>query len=232
MMVSALHAAALTAALLGGLPDAPVGYLWFYRTDDRGQTSKAVVPYVPREGDMIFYDDQSKFWEFMYALAHTTPPYHCGIVVRKPTGELATLEAGPDDTLFVEICDILPRLHHFKGIIQVRRCKRGLTPEQSARLTAWAQAQAGKHYAWLRLALQITPLKTRGGPLRRSLARTYFDRHRWICSELNVAAAELVGLLDPAVLRATNVYPAELVDERVYDLRAVYEESGYWAPHP
>jgi hypothetical protein len=47
-----------------------------------------------------------------------------------------------------------------------------------------------------------------------------------------VAAAELVGLMDPAVIKATNTYPLDIVDDHMYTLLPVYEEAAYWSPHP
>ena len=147
-------------------------------------------------------------------------------------GTCAILESGPDDTLYVYVLDVGPRLHTFEGVIQVRRCKVALTAEQSATLTRFALAQEGKRYAMWRLLLQGTPIKTRGGPLRLKLAKTHFDRQRWLCTEIVVAAAELVGLMDPHVIKATNTYPLDILDDHMYTLLPVYEEAAYWSPHP
>ena len=233
-MGSVLHSLLLTACLAPGDGAAPAdyGYLWFYRPDGHGGACKTVEPYRPRQGDILFFDDMSKFWEFLYWLGHTAPPFHTGIVFKKPDGTCAILESGPDDTLYVYLLDVGPRLHTFEGVIQVRRCKVALTAEQSATLTRFALAQEGKRYAMWRLLLQGTPIKTRGGPLRLKLAKTHFDRQRWLCTEIVVAAAELVGLMDPAVIKATNTYPLDIVDDHMYTLLPVYEEAAYWSPHP
>jgi hypothetical protein len=213
-------------------PEAPYGYLWFYGPDGQGGTAKRVEPYCPHEGDIVFFDDMSKFWEFLYWIGHTAPPFHTGIVVKRPDGTPAILESGPDDTLYIYIFEASHRLRSFKGVLQVRRCTRALTPEQSAALWEFAKAQEGKGYAVWRLLLQGTPVKTRGGPLRLSLAKTHFDRQRWLCTEIVVAAAELVGLMDPNVVKATNTYPLDIVDDHMYQLSPTYEEAAYWAPHP
>jgi hypothetical protein len=222
----------VAAACLGATPEAPYGYLWTYTTDEQGQTCKEVVAYEPREGDLLFFDDQSKFWEFLYKLGGTGPPFHTGLVVKKPDGSFAVLESGPDDKVHVFVLDLAPRLRTFEGVLQVRRCKVPLTPEQSCRLTAFALAQEGKGYAVGRLLLQGTPIKTRGGLWRHKLAKTRFDRRRWLCTEVVVAGAELVGLMDPCVIKATSAYPLDLLDERMYDLLPVFHEAAYWAPHP
>ncbi len=74
-------------------------------------------------------------------LGGTKPPFHVGIVVKRPVGSPAVLEAGPDDQTWVWVLDLAPRMRDFEGILQVRRCKVALTPEQSRRLTAFALAQ-------------------------------------------------------------------------------------------
>ena len=191
-----------------------------------------VEPYFPHEGDILFYDDQNKLWTFLFWLGGTKPPFHVGIVVKRPDGSWAVLEAGADDQTWVWVLDLVPRLHDFEGIIQVRRCKVALTPEQSQRLTAFALAQHGKPYAVMRLALQLTPLRSRGYLHQRFYAGTYLDRNRWVCVEIVVAAGTLVGLFDPAVVKATAVYPLDLLDDHVYDLSPVYEGARYWSPGP
>lgn len=231
-MYSAIYALVSACALSGTQPGESVGYLWFYKPDATGKVCKTSEPYVPREGDIVFFDDMSKFWEFLYWIGHTAPPFHTGIVIKKPDGTLALLESGPDDTLYVYILDIDPRLHEFKGMLQVRRCKRELTPEQSKVLTDFAMAQEGKRYAMWRLLLQGTPIKTRGGPLREHLAKTRFERDRWLCTEIVVTAAELVGLMDPNIIKGTNTYPLDILDDHKFELLPVYEEAAYWCKHP
>jgi hypothetical protein len=235
IMHSAISSLIVAASLLTGdapQPEAKYGYLWYYHVDAQGQQQKTVVPYEPHEGDVIFFDDQSKFWEFLYWIGHTAPPFHTGLVVKKPDGTLSVLESGPDDTLHVYIFEASERLHTFKGIVQVRRCKVPLTPEQSCKLTEFALAQEGKRYAMWRLLLQGTPIKLRGGPCRCAMAGTWYKRQRWLCTEIVVAGAELVGLMDPHVIKACNTYPLDLVDERMFNLLPVYEEIAYWCTHP
>jgi hypothetical protein len=231
-MHSALCSVLSACALFGTQPGESVGYLWFYKPDANGKVCKTSEPYVPREGDIVFFDDMSKFWEFLYRIGDTKPPFHTGIVFKKPGGTLALLESGPDDTLHVFLLDVEPRLNEFQGVLQVRRCKKELTPEQSKVLTDFALAQEGKRYAMWRLLLQGTPIKTRGGPWRESLAKTHFDRRRWLCTEIVVTAAELVGLMDPNVIKGTNTYPLDIVDDHKFELLPVYEEAGYWCRHP
>jgi hypothetical protein len=215
-----------------GTPEAPYGYLWKYKPNGHGGVVKESCPYRPREGDILFFDDQSKFWEFLYWIGNTKPPFHTGIVIKKPDGSFAVLESGPDDTLNVFVLECVERVHTFKGVLQVRQCKVPLCPEQSRTLTDFAVAQEGKKYAMWRLLLQGTPIKTRGGPWRCSLAKTYWDRKRWLCTEIVVTAAELVGLMDPNIIKGTNTYPLDLLDDHMYTLLPVFEEAAYWCAHP
>src|SRR4051794_204562 len=140
--------------------------------------NRQAVPYGPKEGDLIFYDDHNATWTKLFELAGTGPPLHMGIIVKRADGSLAVLEAGPDDTVWVRLLPLAPRLHQFrkdfKGTITVRRCKVTLCPEKSAALTRFAAAQEGKRYAVLRLLAQGTWLRARG-PLEPWLAKTDLD---------------------------------------------------------
>jgi hypothetical protein len=155
-----------------------------------------------------------------------------GIVVRHPEGHLAVLEAGPDDGLWVELLEVESRLQQFhrdfpRGTITIRRCKRSLTPEKSAALTRFALAQKGKRYAAGRLLLQGSAFRPRG-MLAPLLAKTHLDRDAWICSELAVAAGTVAGLFDPKVVKANATYPRDLVDNRHFDLSAIWRDPVEW----
>jgi hypothetical protein len=207
--------AVLACCFLAGPPAlCPTGYL-------------ADAPYRPAEGDLIFYDDRHALWRILFARAGSGPPLHMGIVVKRPGGELAVLEAGPDDSLWVARLPIAPRLRRFDGAITVRRCKVALTAERSAALTRFATAQDGKRYAVLRLLAQGTPFRARG-PFGTALAATYLDRDAWICSELAVAAGTVAGLFDPRTVRANTVYPRDLVKDERYDLSAAWHPAAEW----
>jgi hypothetical protein len=186
--------------------------------------------YEPGEGDLIFYDDKSRIWTALFALAGTGPPLHMGIVVKKADGAFAVLEAGPDDTVWVKLLDLPARLYQFDrdfrgGTITVRRCRQALAPDQSAALTRFALAQNGKPYAVLRLLLQATPWRVRGRREARC-GRTYLDRRAWICSELAVSAAAVAGLLDPKAINANATYPRDLVDNQRHNLGAVWHDAA------
>src|SRR5262245_20091966 len=64
-------------------------------------------PYDLQEGDIVFSTDYNFAWEILFAMAGTGHPHHSGIAFRKLDGQMAILEAGPHDTLFVEVLDAL-----------------------------------------------------------------------------------------------------------------------------
>jgi hypothetical protein len=207
-------------ALLAGPPPAPAGWL-------------GSAPYIPREGDLIFYDDRKAGWTALFRLAGTGPPLHMGIVVRRSDGRLAVLEAGPDDTLWVASLRVETRLRQFHrdfgGEVVIRRCRRALTARESRALSLFAAAQEGKPYAVLRLLAQGTPFRARG-PWPAAPPATHLNRGSWICSELAAAAASVAGLIDPSEVPANTVYPRDLVDDRRFNLGTGYHPAEAWRP--
>jgi hypothetical protein len=230
-----MHATAISFVLwssLFGLDCLPVGELIMPAA--RLREPARVEPYMPREGDLVFYDDRSVVWTPLFAMAGTGPPLHMGMVVRKADGSFAVLEAGPDDAVWVKLLDLGPRLKQFhddfpRGTISIRRCKVPLTAERSAALTNFANAQNGKRYAVLRLLAQGTSLRARG-PLAPMLAKTDLTRDSWMCSELSVACAAVAGLLDGNQIHANATYPRDLVNNEYHDLGATWEGAAEWRP--
>jgi hypothetical protein len=217
---------------LGPMDEAPeaIGFLAPAKKDSKAEP----IPYVPKEGDLIFYDDHSIFWTVLFLYAGTGPPLHVGMVVKKDDGTLAVLEAGPDDTIWVKIQDIETRLPQFVkdykgGTISIRRCRQTLSAEKSAALTAFAKAQEGKRYAILRLLIQGTRFRSRGPVRELFLANTYLDQSSWICSELAVAAGTVAGLF-PARVKANVTYPLDIVNNRRHDLSRIWEDALVWQP--
>jgi len=195
-----------------GQPALPGSFLYepYYHMEKelRGQPR----PYCPQPGDIMLYTDSNVFWEITHDLACAFEPHGSGIVIRRPDGSLGTLEAGPNDTLFVRILDTVPHLGEYEknGPVWIRQRKVPLTQEQSDALTAFALRQDGKRFALLRLGLQLTPFRTRG-PLR-----TYFmgkpngDRDSYFCSELVTESMCAAGLIDPKTARPSATYPHDL----------------------
>src|SRR5262249_18408840 len=126
------------------------------------------------------------------------------------------------------IVDVLPRFKNYPGCVLIRRPRRTLTPCESQKLTEFALAQQGKDFAVGRLALQITPFNCRYGLRHTWFAHTYFDRHRWICSENAVAAATIAGLMDPKKHPANCMYPRDLAFDETYDLSETYLPPVLW----
>jgi hypothetical protein len=210
----------------------PYGYLWFYESDDCGGTRKRVEPYCPQEGDVLLFDSMDPLWAKFYHIAGTGPPLHAGIMIKRPDGVFAVLESGPDDKLPVYITEASERVQNFLGILQVRRCKKSLSPEESALLTQFAMSQKGKSLAALRLVLQMTPFKVRGGLTEKLFAKTWPNRWHWLCSELVVSSGTRVGLFDASV-KGNVCYPLDLLDDQhKYNISATYELPGYWCRHP
>jgi hypothetical protein len=188
--------------------------------------------YVPHEGDLFFFSDHSVFWRWVYMLAWTGPPFHVGIVARLPDGRPALLEAGPFDSSKVYLFDMFPRLKVHDGEIWVRRLRCPLTADQSASLTQFALEQAGKPFALGRVMLEGTPIRNHGFPNAQLFGRPWIDRQRWFCSELTIAAAAHVGVIDPNVIRPNTVYPRDLFLDAPHDLSPWWEEPRRWTSEP
>src|SRR5438270_13987079 len=111
-MTPAFWTLGLSICLLVYPGTAPSGYVG-PRDRDADPVRGAATAYVPREGDLVFFDDDSPIWQTLFAIAGTGPPLHMGIVVKLPGNRWSVLEAGPDDGIWVELRDLVPRLHQF-----------------------------------------------------------------------------------------------------------------------
>ncbi len=176
--------------------------------------------YLPQPGDIMMYTDDNLFWAITHDLALAFEPHGSGMVVRRPDGSLGILEAGPNDTLYVRVLDLLPHLREYeaKGPVWIRRRCVPLTPEQSECLTAFAMRQEGKRFALIRLGGQLTLLRSRG-PLRTYfVGKPHGDRSGYFCSELVTESAVAAGLIDAHVARPSATYPHDLFFDRSYNL--------------
>jgi hypothetical protein len=213
----------LAAACSPGPAEAPAAGSYLYQPafciDD--ELRGPAEAYVPQPGDIMLRLDGSVFWRVTHYLALAFDPNGSGIVVARPDGSLAVLEAGPNDTMWIRTLDLLPHLQEYANVgkVWVRKRRVPLTPEQSARLTEFAVAQDGKRFALQRLGVQLTPFRTRG-PLR-----TWFvgrphggDRRSYFCSELVCEACVAAGLLDPDRTRPSATYPHDLFYGRSFNL--------------
>jgi hypothetical protein len=198
--------------------------------------------YVPQPGDIMLRLDRSIFWRVTHYMALAFDPNGSAIVFARPDGSLGILEAGPNDTLWVRTLDLLPHLQEYaaEGRVWIRKRKCPLTPEQSAKLTAFALAQDGKRFALIRLGGQLTPFRKRG-PLRtRFVGKPCGNRRSYYCSELVTEACVAAGLLDPERTRPSATYPHDLFYGRSWnpfihkhlDINAGWHPPARWTDQP
>ncbi len=190
--------------------------------------------YLPQPGDILLATDPSLFWSVTHNWALAFQPHNSGIVVARPDGSLGVLEAGPNDTLFIRVVDLLPHLKEYedKGPVWIRKRKVPLTAQQCACLTDFACRQDGKRFALIRLGAQLTPLRCRG-PLRtRFVGKPQGDRDGYFCSELVTEACVAAGLIDPATARPAATYPHDLFFDKSLNpyLRRHFTLADCWHP--
>jgi hypothetical protein len=168
--------------------------------------------YVPQPGDIMLATDKNRFWKITHDLAFAFEPHNSAIVVRRRDGSLGTLEAGPNDTIWVNISPMLPHLKEYsdKGPVWIRKRKCALTPEQDACLTEWAERQVGKRFALGRLGLQLTPFRDRGPFRTEFLGKPHGERKSYFCSELVLESCVWAGLIDHETARPSASYPHDL----------------------
>jgi hypothetical protein len=205
-------------------------YLFHYEPSINGQRQPKAYPYIPQPGDLIFFDDRSKTWEFCYKMVGSGPPFHSGLVIALPDGTPAVLESGPDDTMWVRILALPSRLQGFGGDVWVRQVKQPLTPEHNALLTDWALRQDHKRYAFWRLLLQATPFRCRNELQCSLFGATRIERGRWLCSELVVAGGTVAGLFDPKIHFANAIYPRDIIFDN--NLSDKFHEARYFSATP
>jgi hypothetical protein len=170
-------------------------------------------PYELQPGDIVLSTDTSRFWTLMHHLAGTSHPTHSMIVFAMPDGRPAILEGGPHDTMKCRILEAMPHMASYEaeGRVWVRRRTVPLTPMQSARLTEFCLSVNCRAFSTRRLAIQLTPLRSRG-PIK-----TYVmgkpngpDRVSYYCSELVCEACVYAGLMDAATTRPSATYPRDI----------------------
>lgn len=173
-------------------------------------------PYTGQPGDLMFATDDKLFWRIAHNLAGTGHPHHSGIVFARSDGRLAVLEGGPYDTLFVGTIDLLPHLAEYEkfGPLWIRQRKSPLTPEQSARLTAFAEGADGKRFALGRLGKQLTPFRARGPVRTRWTGQPHGERRSYYCAELVLEALVAACALDAADTRPAATFPRDMFLDR------------------
>ncbi|MGE3808222.1 MAG: hypothetical protein AB7K24_26465 [Gemmataceae bacterium] len=196
-------------------------------------------PYCPKPGDIMLRTDPNRFWTVTHNMALAFEPHGSGIVVQRSDGQLGILEAGPNDTLWCRITELIPHLMEYECAgqvwLRVRKCP--LTPEQNACLTAFAERQDGKRFALIRMGAHLTLLRPRG-PLRTWVMGKPRGDHRfsYFCSELVTEALVAAGLVDRCNARPAATYPHDLFYERSlnpflkrhFNLSCDYEAPARW----
>jgi hypothetical protein len=169
--------------------------------------------YVPQPGDIFLATDQARWSRTGHWLAGGGGVHHSAIIFQRSNGSLGLIEAGPFNSVTVEILNPFQHMHNHVAAgdcVWLRRRRTPLTAEQSANLTAFVEAQEGKPFAVRRLMLQVTPFRTRG-PLRTWLiGGPHGDRDKWICSEMVTEACVAAGLMEPTTARPSATYPRDL----------------------
>ena len=189
---------------------------------------------MPRPGDIMLVTDSNVFWKITHDLAFAGEPHGSGIVVARPDGSLGILEAGPNDTLWVGISDMLPHLKEYddKGPVFIRKRRTPLTPQQSQQLTDFAMRQEGKRFALIRLGAQLTLIRNRG-PLRTYyMGKPNGDRVSYFCSELVTESLVAGGMMDRNIARPSATYPHDLFYDQSYNLYISqnYRLQDNWFP--
>ena len=195
-------------------PEAPYGCLYqpAYSLDEKPRPP--AEPYEPQPGDLLFFDDHAWSWQICFYMAGAHRPMHAGIVVRLPDGGLAALEAGYNDTMWIETIPLAGRLPKFKGAIWVRRRAEPLTEEQSAKLTEFALAATKRLFALHRLIGQLTPFRSRGPIKTFFLGKPHGLRCCFFCSECVMEGCVYAELLDPKTTRPAATYPRDMFFDR------------------
>ncbi|HEY1188697.1 MAG TPA: hypothetical protein VGE74_13670 [Gemmata sp.] len=205
-------------AFPGAGQPAPCGsYLWRPVFKEDHILRAPATPYTPQPGDIVMSADGSIFWKTMHNLAGTSHPTHSMIVFQMPDGKMGILEGGPHDTLKCRVLEALPHMLSYEkeGRVWVRQRACPMTADQSAKLTAFAMAVDGREFAIRRLALQLTPFRTRGPVRTFFVGKPHGINHdSYFCSELVAEACVYAGLMDPLTMRPSATYPRDLFMDR------------------
>lgn len=176
--------------------------------------------YLPQPGDIMLATDKNFFWKVTHDMAFAFEPHNSAIVVARPDGSLGILEAGPNDTLWINTVDMLPHLREYeaKGPVWIRRRKTPLTKEENEQLTDFAVKQEGKRFALFRLGVLLTPFRDRG-PLRTYvMGKPNPNRCQYYCAELVVNAGVAAGVIDACTARPSATFPHDLFFDKSYNL--------------
>jgi hypothetical protein len=211
--VERMKARAANLALVGAVPPGGPSFLYQPAFAEDFVLRLPARPYHPQPGDIVLSADGSKFWKVMHNMAGTSHPTHSMIVFAMPDGRPAILEGGPHDTLKCRLLEAVPHMASYEeeGRVWVRRRSCPLTPEQSCRLTQFCLHLDGREFSLRKLAVQLTPLRSRG-PVRTAFVGKPRgpDLDGYFCSELICEAGVYAGLMDAETTRPSATYPRDL----------------------
>jgi hypothetical protein len=198
-------------------------------------------PYDPQPGDIFLATGREWWAKIGHWMAGTGAPQHSGIVFASADGRMMLLEAGPHNTFHCRAGDLVPQLASYEAIerVWIRRRKVPLTPEQSARLTAFAVMADGKRFAFIRMVAQAVHLRCRGPLLDLGFGLPHGERYSYFCAELVGEACVAGGLLDADATRPAAMYPRDFFFGRsncaFVDCRLDMEQwypPARWTPCP
>ena len=171
--------------------------------------------YLPQPGDVLLSTTKNFQATLKYLFAGSWKPTHAGVVVRTRAGSLAVLEAGGARSHEVRLVPLEERpLRPSDAKLWIRRHDGPLTPEQSARLTEFAETVNGRRYDYRRQLLLATPLRTRG-PIRTFfLGKPEGIVDKYFCSQVVVEALAYAGAIDPTLARPSATFPRDLFFDR------------------
>lgn len=186
------------------------------------------VPYVPREGDILFSSTSNPRQSLAYKwIGGIGLPHHMFMIIRNSSGQLCTFEVGAGGDKTVAIRPVYTRLHKHKelydgSVIAIRQIKRSLTANESTELTQFAEAQVGKKFSTaselLKLALP-----------RRPAEQSNLEQKTWFCSEIVVYALEHIGLIR-CLDNAGKIVPEDFYYDKKFDIGSLWTQTVEWTP--
>lgn len=238
-----LAAILLTLAMAAtGRAEAPGSFLYQPAYSVDRYVRLPAEAYQPQPGDIFLAVTESWIMRLGHHLAGAADPHHSGIVFARSDGSLAIIEAGPFNTTIVTAWDAMKHLLDYEKTerVYMRRRKTPLTADQSARLTAFCEAQVDKPFAIWRVLAQVTPFRSRGSIRTEFCGKVKGNRDRWFCAELVTEAMVAAGLIDAELARPSATYPRDFFYEsspnpwvnRYADLSGGWHPPALWASVP
>jgi len=219
------------------------GYLYQTGFEVKGELREPSRPYHAQTGDIFLSTDRLRIAVIGHKLAGGQGIHHSGLILVRPDGSPASLEAGPHHALSVRVLDVVENLGRYEeegNSVWIRQRKTPLTAEQSNLLTEFAMNQDGKKFAWERVLGQLTPFRSRSHLRYLLMGGPHGERRRYFCSELALETLLAAGLLDPNRTRPAATYPCDLffgtsknsfINDNL-EINASWEPPARWSLSP